>query len=60
MTSEGKEETAYNQSVSQDRTDISVNISGKGTVTVKVYLDDVLGGREYQLNLNEETTLTLE
>lgn len=60
VTSEGKEETAYNQSVAQDKTDISVNISGKGTVTVKVYLDDVLGGREYQLNLNEETTLTLE
>lgn len=60
VTSEGKEETAYNQSVLPNKTDISVPISGKGTVTIKVYLDDVLGGREYQLNLNEETTLTLE
>ena len=60
VTSEGNTETAYSKSISPDTTDISVPISGKGTVTVKVYLDDVLGGREYQLNLNEETTLTLE
>jgi serine/threonine protein kinase len=60
VTSEGNTETAYSKSVAPDKTDISVPISGKGTVTIKVYLDDVLGGREYQLNLNEETTLTLE
>ena len=39
---------------------LTVNISGKGTVTVKVYIDNQLGGREYQLNLNEKTTLEVK
>lgn len=60
VESEGKTETAYEKSVSPATTNISVNISGKGTVTVKVYIDDSLGARTYQLDLNKETILTLE
>lgn len=59
VTSEGKEETVYSQSVSQTRTDITANISGKGTIIVKVFVNDVKK-EEHQLNLNAETTLTLE
>lgn len=59
VTSEGKEETVYNQSVSPTRTDITANISGKGTIIVKVFVNDVKK-EEHQLNLNAETTLTLE
>ena len=60
VKSEGKEETAYEKSVAKDNEKLTVNISGKGTVTVKVYIDNQLGGREYQLNLNEKTTLEVK
>ena len=60
VTSQGTTETAYNQKVSPVNDAVPVKISGKGTVTIKVYIDGVLGGREYQLNLNSSTTLTVE
>lgn len=60
VTSEGVTETAYEKEVSQTNTNVPVSISGKGTVTVKVYIDGVVGGRTYTLNLNEDTTLTVE
>ena len=60
VTSQGTTETAYEQSVSPTNEKVAVKISGKGTVTVKVYIDGVLGGREYQLNLNSNTTLDVE
>jgi len=60
VTSEGVTETAYEKSVSQANTNVPVSISGKGTVTIKVYIDGVAGGRTYQLNLDKETTLTVE
>ena len=60
VTSQGTTETAYNQDVSPKNEAVAVKISGKGTVTIKVYIDGVLGGREYQLNLNSSTTLTVE
>lgn len=60
VTSQGTTETAYEQSVKPTNEAVAVKISGKGTVTIKVYIDGVLGGREYQLNLNNSTTLTVE
>ena len=60
VTSQGTTETAYDRSVSPTNESIRVNVSGKGTVTIKVYIDGVLGGREYQMNLNEKTSLTVE
>ncbi len=60
VTSQGTTETAYEQNVKPTNEAVAVKISGKGTVTIKVYIDGVLGGREYQLNLNNSTTLTVE
>lgn len=60
VTSQGTTETAYEQNVKPTNEAVAVKISGKGTVTIKVYIDGVLGGREYQLNLNSSTTLTVE
>lgn len=60
VTSQGTTETAYDQNVKPTNEAVPVKISGKGTVTIKVYIDGVLGGREYQLNLNNSTTLTVE
>ena len=51
VTSQGTTETAYDQNVKPTNEAVAVKISGKGTVTIKVYIDGVLGGREYQLNL---------
>jgi len=60
VTSEGVTETAYEKEVSQANTNVPVSISGKGTVTIKVYIDGVAGGRTYELNLDKENTLTVE
>ena len=60
VTSQGTTETAYNQDVSPTNEAVAVKVSGKGTVTIKVYIDGILGGREYQMNLNNSTTLTVE
>ena len=60
VTSQGTTETAYEQNVKPTNEAVSVKVSGKGTITVKVYIDGVLGGREYQMNLNDKTSLTVE
>lgn len=60
VTSQGTTETAYEKNVSPVTESVPVKVSGKGTVTIKVYIDGVLGGREYQMNLNEKTSLTVE
>ena len=53
VTSEGTEETVYNQEQRKDVTDLSVPVSGRGTITVKVFIDDVRKVQE-SLNLNSE------
>jgi len=45
------DETVYNEKNAKDTTKITKQISGKGTVTVKVYIDEVLEGTK-QLDLN--------
>ena len=43
----------YNQEQRKDVTDLSVPVSGRGTITVKVFIDDVRKVQE-SLNLNSE------
>ena len=53
------DDTIYSETKKKNETNISANFSGKGTVTIKVYVDDVLKTTK-TLNLNSETTLTIE
>ncbi len=52
-------DTIYSKKVAQDKTDITATVTGKGTVTVKVYVDDVIK-KTTTINLNQTTTLTIE
>lgn len=52
-------DTIYSKKVAQDKTDITATVTGKGTVTVKVYVDDVIK-KTTTINLNQITTLTIE
>ena len=52
-------DTIYSKKVAQDKTDITATVTGKGTVTVKVYVDDVIK-KTTRINLNQTTTLTIE
>ena len=53
------EDTILSESKKKNETNISASFSGKGTVTVKVYVDDILKSTK-TLNLNSETTLAFE
>lgn len=53
-------DTIYNQSNPKTKTDITASFSAKGTVTVKVYIDDVLGNRTKEINLNSTTSCVFE
>lgn len=52
-------DTIYNENKPKTTTNISAKFSGKGTVEVKVYIDDVLKGTK-QINMNSTTTCTFE
>ena len=52
-------DTVYSQTIAQDSTSINASVTGKGTITVKVYVDDVVK-KTTTMNLNKETTLTIE
>ena len=54
-----EDDTVYNEDIDPTTTNLMVSISGKGTVTVKVYVDDVIK-KTQDINLNEETSVTLE
>ncbi len=54
------EETVYKKSHKENESNISVPISGVGTITVKVFVDDVRQGPEKQINLNSTTQVTFE
>ena len=48
------------KSVKENATDVKVkNVSGKGTVVIKVYIDDTLK-KTINMNLNEKTEMTIE
>lgn len=52
-------DTVYNQKQPLDTTGITANMSGKGIVTVKVYVDDVLQATQ-DINLNDISSVTFE
>lgn len=60
VTSAGTEDTVYNEKHKKNTTKIQVPVSGVGTITIKVYVDDVLKGGAKTLNLNSGNTLTIE
>lgn len=49
----------FSEKVPQDKTEITATLKGKGTLTIKVYVDDVVMAQE-TLNLNKEKILTIE
>lgn len=51
VTSEGSEDTVYSEEHRRDTTNINLTVSGKGTITVKVFIDGVREAQE-TLNLN--------
>lgn len=55
VTSAGKEETVYNEKHRKDTSTIIFDVKGVGTITIKVYEDDVLK-RQTQMNLNSSDT----
>ena len=52
-------DTVFNDNVDPTTTSLIQSISGKGTVTVKVYIDEVLK-KTKDINLNETNKLTIE
>ena len=52
-------DTVYNESIDPTTPSLIQSISGKGTVTVKIYIDDVLK-KTKDINLNETNKLTIE
>ena len=63
VTSEGEDNNAYGgekgTQLSADKESLTVNVSGKGTITIKLYVDDNYSAK--QLNLNSENpTVTFE
>jgi len=51
------EETIYNESVSKDTENINITPRGKGVITIKVYVDEVLKYGPTQLDLNSDNTI---
>ena len=61
VTSAGSEDIAYSGTHSNDTSNISVPVSGIGTITVKVYINDQLGNRTKTLDMNgSNPVLTFE
>ena len=54
------DDKVYDEDVDLNSTSIKVNVSGKGTVTVKVYIDDVLQKQPVDINLNTTSSYTFE
>ena len=52
-------DTVYSDSIDPTTPSLVQSISGKGTVTVKVYINDILK-KTVSINLNEQTSLTIE
>ena len=59
LTVKAGEDKVYDEDVDLNSTNIKVNVSGKGTVTVKVYIDDVLYKQD-NINLNTTSSYTFE
>ncbi len=53
------DEQVENTTVKENVTNKTVNVSGRGTITIKVYIDGSLK-KTVEMNLNNTTTLTIE
>lgn len=53
------DDTVYDRSHKENETNVKVGFTGVGTVTVKLYVDDILKSTK-QVNLNREQTVTFE
>ena len=53
------EDKVYESTVDLNKTDVSKEIRGKGTVRVRVYIDDLVKGDE-DINLNDKSSYTFE
>ncbi len=56
VTSQGTEDTVYRKSVLQNTENLSITVEGKGTITVKVYVDEV---RKYLGTINLDSNNTV-
>ncbi len=52
-------DTIYSQSVEKTKTDIKATFSARGTVTIKVYVDDILKGTK-EINMSSTTICEFE
>ena len=52
-------DTVFKEEVDPTTTNLVQSVTGKGTITVKVYIDDVLK-KSKDVNLNEESSVTIE
>ena len=59
INSDKSEDTVYNEKIDPTTTNLYQPISGKGTVQVKVYIDDVLKSTK-DVNLNNTDKVTIE
>ena len=59
INSDKSEDTVYNEKIDPTTTNLYQSISGKGTVQVKVYIDDVLKSTK-DVNLNNTDKVTIE
>ncbi|MDE5831341.1 MAG: PASTA domain-containing protein [Clostridia bacterium] len=53
------DDTVYNETHREDESNIRVRFSGVGTVTLKLYVDEILKGQK-QVNLSREQSVTFE
>ena len=53
-------DTVYKEKHKENETNISVPITGVGTVRVKVYINDILGNRDQTVNLNNQQEIIFE
>ena len=49
----------YNEEKAKNTTNISASFSAKGTVTIKVYVDDIIKGTK-EINMNSTTSCIFE
>lgn len=54
------EDTIYDETVDLNSTAISANAIGKGTIAIRIYIDDVLKRGPKDINLNDTTSYTFE
>lgn len=54
------EDKVWEENVDLNTTNKEITVSGKGTITVRVYLNDVLQKRQFDINLNTTSNYTFE